>query len=233
MEEIFSTLLEELPSFLSAVSMISHDREQIVRRLVSAERQSPSVYGPARQLFLSVVEGTFPFEYAYRQAGLLKDPIERKCAISVIGAARKFLISFSPTRITRLPTMAISLAGGMKLDVTSVLLLHTNPLRLMVLHMWEEPLSEFQLSGAAGILRQAIAEHAPELSGCELEFVSIPLPAGRETRRLIRLDWKRLKPFEHEQLEQFLAFLLEAWKEYQRRGPRKVRRRNTPDLFNR
>jgi hypothetical protein len=233
MEEVFSTLLEELPSFLSAVSMVSYDQEQIIRRLVSAERQSPSVYRPARQLFLSVLEGAFSFEYAYRQAGLLKDPIERKCAIGVIGAARKFLVGFTPTRITRLPTMPISLEGGMKLDVTSIFLLHTSPRRLMCLHVWETPLSEFQLSGAGGILRRAIANHVPELIGCELEFISIPLREGRGTRRLIRLDWYRLRPFEDKQLQRFLALLQQAWEEYQRRGPRKFRRRSSPDLFTR
>ena len=67
MEREFSTPLNELPSFLSTISMVVDDRASIIESLVHAERKSPSRYEPAKALFCCVLEGKWTVSQALIQ----------------------------------------------------------------------------------------------------------------------------------------------------------------------
>src|ERR1700758_2403095 len=91
MEREYSTQLQELPSFLSTISMVVDDRASIVESLVQAERKSPPRYGPAKELFRCVLEGDWTVSQALIQARNVIDSVERKCATDILLASEKFL----------------------------------------------------------------------------------------------------------------------------------------------
>jgi hypothetical protein len=105
MEKEFSTPLLELPSFLSTISMVGDDQNAIVERLIQAERKSPPVYDPARELFLTVLEGKLSFERARTQAWRLFNEVERKCALQILDASENFLRGERPARIVSIAAL--------------------------------------------------------------------------------------------------------------------------------
>jgi hypothetical protein len=64
MEEGYSKLLTEFPSFLSSVSMVFDDRERIIKGLIHAERPSPPRYDPSRAIFIKALQSDFTFDEA-------------------------------------------------------------------------------------------------------------------------------------------------------------------------
>ena len=146
MHSELSTPLTELPSFLSTISMVVDDRAAIVQKLIQAERKSPPVYEPSRDLFLSVLEGKLAFGKATLQARRLADDTERRCAVQIMDASERFLSSERPARISRLPGLTYALPNGLQLDISPVWLRHLDPSRLLVLHFWQAPLSTRQLA---------------------------------------------------------------------------------------
>jgi|HubBroStandDraft_6_1064221.scaffolds.fasta_scaffold1655825_2 hypothetical protein len=71
--------------------MVGDDREQTIRELQYAERKSPAVYNPARDLFLSVLRGQFDLRSAFAQIRWVPDETERKCARDVLEASKSLL----------------------------------------------------------------------------------------------------------------------------------------------
>jgi hypothetical protein len=232
METKLSTPLEEPPSFLSMVSMVGDDQADTVRQLVHAERKSPPFNEPARQLFLSVLEGKFTYQGALAQAKQLSDQIERKCARVILEASKKFLAEQPAAHVGRLQPMGILLPKGLELGVSPVWLRHLLPKRLLILHFWQEPLSNWQRSAAAGILMAAMERHNPVLTRLEIDFISISEPAfsaGRHLnagRRLKEYGWHNLDRLDGDDLRRFLDRFCDAWDKYKRLPPREIRQRN-------
>ena len=232
METKLSKLLTEFPSFLSAVSMVADDREQIIRELQHAERPSPEVYRPARELFLSVLRGHLDFESALAQAGRVPDEVARRCARDVLRASKSFLMQQQPTEVIPLRGMGIELPNGMELRVSPVWHRRFSPARVLVLHFWRDALSDWQLRAAAGILRLAPAGDKPACLGLDLDFVSVAVPDHSAARRLRSYTWQTLDPLRGDELDHFLQRLCDAWAKYQERGPRPYKARPRRDLFN-
>jgi hypothetical protein len=231
MNEEFSTPLVELPSFLSTISMVGDDESAIIQKLVHAERKSPSVYAPSRDLFLAALEGKLNFEDVMRQAWNLSDEIQRKSAVSVLSTSKTFLSRERSVHISSVQKLEFSLPNGMPLDVTPVWLQQSNPPKLMILHFWRTPLSQWQLSAAAAVLKSTIRNQLPQLEACDIDFISVSFAQGSNSREFQRLNWTKLKPLNQVDLDRFWNYFLVAWSQYQRKAPRKIRRRKTPTLF--
>ena len=120
-----------------------------------------------------ILEGKLTFKQALGQAKKLSDPIERKCATDILIASRQFLQEEPRSiRVGLFPAMSIDLPNGVELDVSPVWLRHLSPNRLMILHFWQTPLSERQLSAAAAVLRTAGAAHAQQRASIGQVFQS-------------------------------------------------------------
>jgi len=231
MEFAVSTPLSELPAFLSTISMVVDDRALIIERLIQAERKSPPRYEPAKELFCRVLQGDLSVTQALAQARNVTDPVERKCAVDILEASKKFLFSAAPAHIGLFPSMNISIPNGMQLSVSPVRLRHLNSQRLMVLHFWQTPLSTWQLSAAGAVLRAALARNQPDYSNCELDFISVSVPGATSQRRFERYSWAKLKPLNDADLSRFWKQFCTAWSEYQSKGPRQFRRKRQSDMF--
>jgi hypothetical protein len=231
MERAVSTPLEELPTFLSSISMVVDDRASIINSLTQAERKSPPKYGPARDLFRRILQGDLSFADALRQAHNVVDPTHRACAVDVLEASSRFLRSETPARVGEFPTMDFSISTDMTLVVAPVWLRHLNPHRLMALHFWRKPLTARQLGAAAAVLRTALLLHHPEYVGCGLDFISVSHHEGTSGRQFQRYDWASLKPLDEVQLRRFWRQFCEAWSEYQKRAPRTFTRRHQPGFL--
>lgn len=233
MERDLSTPLIELPTYLSSISMVVDDRTAIIQSLVQAERKSPPIYEPARALFCRILEGSFNFQQAMIQARALADETERKCAVEVLQASEEFLCAERPTRVGIFPAMTHPLPNGMELSVSPILIRHFNPQRLMVLHFWRTPLSAWQLSAAGAVLRSALLRQQPQYSSCEVDFISVAVPNLATQRRFERYNWSKLRPLGPADLDRFWNQFLAAWSQYQRKGPREIKRKHMPSLFDR
>jgi hypothetical protein len=231
MEGEFSTPLVELPTFLSTISMVGDEQGAIVQRLIQAERKSPAVYDPTRDLFLSALEGKLSFEKAMAQAWNLIDETQRKCAVQILDASEHFLRGERHARVGPLPSLEYHLPNGLPLKIKPVMLRHFSPERLMVLHFWQSPLSQWQLSAAAAVLRSAVRTQLPQLSSCEVDFISVATSPTGNRRQFQKFNWTKLKPLNQAELDRFWNRFLTAWSQYQRGGPRKIKRWKTRGLF--
>jgi hypothetical protein len=212
-----STPLAELPTFLSTISMVA-DGVSIVQKLIQAERKSPPVYGPSRDIFLSVLKGKLGFDNAVIQARRLADETERKCAVQIIDASEQFLRNERPATITELSSLKYALPNGLKLDISPVWLRHFHPERLLILHFWQTPLTQRQLGAAAAVLRAALFDEHPQYSSCEVDFISVAFSQFGSGRRFERYNWVGLKPLDGDELRRFWSQFLAAWSQYQRIG---------------
>jgi hypothetical protein len=226
-----STPLTQLPSFLSTISMVVDDRGAIVQKLIQAERKSPPVYEPSRDLFLSILEGKLSFGKATVQARRLTDETERRCAVQIMDASERFLCNERPTPISRLPGLTYTLPNGLGLDISPVWLRHFDPSRLLVLHFWQAPLSTWQLGAAASVLRSALLQNEPQYSSCEIDFISVAFSPFSNRRWFECHNWVKLNPLNANELRRFWQRFLEAWVHYHRMGPREIRRKRAADLF--
>jgi hypothetical protein len=211
--------------------MVVDDRAAIVQRLTDAERKSPPVYDPARELFYRVLQGDLSLEKAIIQARNLHDQTERKCATEILRGSETFLLRERRSRIGPFPTMTYRLPNGMGLNVSGVMIRHLNPERLMVLHLWKTPLSDWQLSAASAVLKSVLLDQQPQYSACELDFISVSNSNPALERRFKQYNWTKLKPLNEHELARFWRQLLAAWSEYQRRPPREIRRKHLPSLL--
>lgn len=231
MEREFSKPLKELPSFLSTISMVVDDRREIIESLTQAERKSPSRYDPAKAFFCRVLEGDLSVTKALAQANTIADPIERRCAIDILDASKRFLADQTAAHVGPFPAMTIAIPNGLPLSVSPIWLRHLDRPRLMVLHFWQKPLSGWQLGAAGAVLRSALREQQPQFANCEVDFISVPLPEFATSRRFEHYGWAKLKPLPDKELQRFWKQLCTAWDEYQRREPREIKRRRPPDMF--
>lgn len=227
----FSTPLSELPTFLSTISMVVDDRSVIIQKLRQAERKSPSVYEPSRELFLRVLEGKLDFDRATVQARRIADEIERRCAVQILDASEHFLRSERPARHFRLPHLEYTLPNGLSLDVSPIWVRNFDPDRLMVLHFWQASLSDRQLAAAAAVLRTALLTSQPQYTSCEIDFVSIAFFQSGNRRRFERYNWVKLKPLKEAELSRFWRHFAAAWSQYQSMEPREVTPRRVKGLF--
>jgi len=228
-----SSPLRTLPSFLSTISMVVDDQSAIIKSLIHAERKSPPKYAPTRDLFFRVLKGDLSFSQALKQARLLPDHVQRRCALEVLEASKDFLRDTPKGVVTEFPPLQIQIPNQLALDVSPVWLQHRDPKKLLVLHFWRRPLADRQRSAAAIILRKALLQQQPFFSGCELDFVSVSVPTNSSSRKFRLYDWKGLKPLDERDLVRFWQPFLEAWSKYQSREPRRFRRRGERDLFDR
>jgi hypothetical protein len=226
-----STPLVELPTYLSTISMVVDDRAAIIRNLIQAERKSPPVYGPSRDLFLSVLQGKMSFDRAVIQARRLADETERKCAVQIIDASEHFLRGERPTTAVELSNLKYTLPNGLQLKIAPVWVRNFDPERLMVLHFWQAPLFQRQLGAAAAVLRSALHNDQPQYSSCEIDFISVAFSQFGSSRRFERYNWTRLKPLDGDELHRFWQQFLIAWSHYHLTGPREIRRKRSASLF--
>jgi hypothetical protein len=210
--------LNELPSFLSMVSMIFDDQELTIEKLFDAERKSPPFYKPAREFFCSVLR-EFSTSQAVEQAAKLSDPTERSCAIDVLAVANDFLTEQAKSRVTKIDLNTVA-PNGLKLRVAPLWVRELDKPRILVLHLWRTPLTEYQQSAAAALLRHAIQDHATELGSYELDFVSTSYNSTGLRREFRCLDWKRIRPLDDGGLARFWNRFIKAWDTYQKRPPK-------------
>jgi len=231
MERALSKPLSELPSFLSTISMVVDDRASIIESLTQAERKSPPRYEPAKEMFRRVLQGDLSVAQALVQARNLPDPVERKCAVDILQASEKILRAETPARVGPFPAMSFQIPNGMELSISPIWLRHLDQQRLLILHFWLRPLSAWQLSAAAAVLRTALLHHQPEYSNRELDFISVSLQEPTSQRRFERYGWVKLKPLSETDHSRFWKQFCAAWTEYRSRGPREFRRKRDDDPF--
>jgi hypothetical protein len=142
-----------------------------------------------------------------------------------------YLMEQAPARVIPLNPMGIDLPNGMELRVSPVWARHFSPTRLLVLHFWREPLSDWQLKAAPAILIAAMKRDKPTCLDLDLDFISVAVPDHATKRRLRTYSFDTLKPLDDDELQRFLQRLCDAWAEYQRRGPRAFKSRSRPSLF--
>jgi hypothetical protein len=225
-----STPLTKPPSFLSTVSMVVDDESSIVKDLVKAERKSPPVYDPAKEMFCKVLQGKLRFAQALTQARALVDP-ERRCAVEVLEASEEFLRGERVARIGPFPDMNHSLPNGLDLLVSQVHLRHLEPAQLMILHFWRQELSRRQLSAAAAILKSCLEMMKSDFQSSEIDFISVTFPDNATSRSFRVYHWADLAPLQPEALQKFWEPFCRAWRVYQAQGPRPIKSRRGPDLF--
>ena len=138
---LLSKPLAILPTYLSAISMVGDDSEYTVRQLIQAERPSPPVYDPARDLFIRILQGNLSVERALLEVERLHAETERRCARDVIEAAKPFLEKAQPAKIGRLNRMEVALPNGLNFVVSPIWIRHLAVPCFLVLHFWQEPLS--------------------------------------------------------------------------------------------
>ncbi len=231
MDTKFSTPIDQLPTFLSTISMVGDDRSAIIQKLREAERKSPSVYEPTRELFLTVLEGKLSFEKAMVQAWRVADYTEKKCATQVLEASKDFLQNQRPAYISRLSGMKFTLPNGLPLAVSPVWIRHLNPDRLLILHFWQASFSQWQLSAAGAVLRSALLDQLPQYAACEIDFISVPFVETANGRRFDKYSWTKLRPLNESETNRFWNRFLSAWTDYQRGPSRVIRLKRGPTLF--
>lgn len=228
---MLSTPLTKFPVYMSSIRIVTDDRQEAVKGLIHAEQTPPARYVVARDLFIEVLSGKMTYEQAYRQAGYEADPIKRRYALRIMEVSKDFFDNTRKYPISQLPTMAVILPNGMELNVAPIWARYDQPMRLMILYLWETPLSDLQLSVAAGLLHEAIRD--TKYRGRELDFISVSRPTHSAGRRLQLMGWEKLKPFYDDDLKSALKFYLcDVWDEYHRRGPRPINLRRGRDLLN-
>ena len=209
--------------------MVGDDRHSIIQKLRDAERKSPSVYEPTRALFLSVLRGKLDFEKAMQQAWRISDDVEKKCATQVLYASKDFLESQRPAHIAALTGLVFSLPNGLPLSVSPIWVRQSDPDRILVLHFWQTPFSDWQLSAAAAVLRQVLADY--EYGASEIDFISVPFSEVSNRRRFELYSWRKLKVMPPDELKRFWDRFISAWNEYQHKGPRAIKVRRDKTLF--
>jgi hypothetical protein len=207
------------------------DRSSIIESLIQAERKSPSCYEPAKALFCRILEGDLTVGQALLQASQVADPVERKCATDIIRASKDFLVKQTPSHVSAFPAMSISIPNGMSLSVSPIWIRHRKNPRLMVLHFWQKPLTDWQLGAAGAVLRSALVQGQPEFARCELDFVSVSLAEFATRRQFKHYTWAKIRPLSEADLNRFWKQFCAAWSEYKRRKPRVIKRRRLPDMF--
>ena len=164
----FSTPINELPSFLSTISMVGDDKHSILQRLQDAERKSPSVYEPTRALFLAILEGKLDFEKAMQQAWRLQDETEKKCATQVLDASKHFFEQQRPAHIAALTGLVFTLSNGLRLSISPIWVRQCDPDRILVLHFWQKAFSDWQLFPRS----EAVSAQEPKYLGPNQERLS-------------------------------------------------------------
>ena len=231
MDVAYSQLLTELPSFISTISMVEDDRENIIASFRHAERRSPSTYAPARDLIRRILQGDFSYKAAVHHAQAISGDVERRCALSVLETAKEFLCAEAPAAISSVDAMRYQVRSGLELKVGSLWVRHLVPQRLFVLHAWKKPLSEWQRGAFARILRDSLLEYQPDYANLEIDLISVAASEHSSNRKFEKYNWSALKPLDNQSLQRFLNQLLSAWDEYHKRGPRKFYPRRTGELF--
>ena len=231
MSDDLSVPLDELPGFLSTISMVEDDQRDIVKRLIAAEKKSPPRYDAARQLFLSVIEGQIDHERAELFANTISDPIDRRCAQDVLKAATNYLRSATSSPVGQLSPMRFEIRPDLSLGVAPIRVRQLEEPRVLLLHVWDRPLSDRQVRAAISILKRTLADQAPEYAYRDLEFVTVSTPPLSAQRSCKVYGWKTLPHMEDDELSRFLLALSDAWQTYRSIGPRPVRRRGPPRLL--
>lgn len=231
MVEDLSKPLGALPGFLSTISMVEDDQAQVIKGFIGAERKSPPRYGAARQLVLRVLEGQISLQQARDLADTVSDPVDRRCAQQVLRASQPFLESATAAPLSPLPLMSVEVRAGLSLSVGPVWVRQLEEPRLLLLHLWDRPLNKRQVRAVLAILRNALAAQQPAWSYWEIDFVSVATPELASERRCRVYGWRTLDPMEDDELARFFRDMLSAWDEYHRMGPRPVKRRGAPGLF--
>lgn len=231
MVDDLSKPLDALPGFLSTISMVEDNQAAIIKGFIGAERKSPPRYDAARQLIFRTLEGQISLIQALDYADGLSDPVDRRCAQQVLRASRSFLEAASVAPVAALPPMSVEVRAGLFLSVGPIWVRQLEEPRLLLLHLWDRPLNNRQVRAALAVLRTALATQQPAWSYREIDFVSVATPE-LAAKRLCRVyNWRTFAPMEEDELARFLRDMLSAWDAYHRLGPRPVKRRGPPGLF--
>lgn len=231
MVDDLSKPLEVLPGFLSSISMVEDDQAAVIKGFIGAERKSPPRYDVARQLIFKVLEGQISLQQAQDYADSVSDPVDRRCAQQVLRAGQPFLKTASVAPVSALPSMTVEVRAGLSLNVGPIWVRHLEEPRLLLLHLWDRPLNERQVRAALAVLRTALATQQPAWSYREIDFVSVATPELAAERHCRIHGWRTLAPMEDDELTRFFRDMLSAWDAYQKIGPRPVKRRGPPGLF--
>lgn len=231
MADDLSRPLEALPGFLSTISMVEDDQAAVIKGFIGAERKSPPRYDAARQLIFKTLEGQISLQQAHDYADSVSDPVDRRCAQQVLRASRPFLETAPIAPVTALPSMSVEIRAGLSLNVGPVWVRQLEEPRLLLLHVWDRPLNDRQVRAALAVLKAALATQQPAWSYREIDFVSVATPELAAKRHCRVYSWRTLAPMEEDELARFFRDMLSAWDTYRRIGPRPVKRRGPPGLF--
>lgn len=231
MVDDLSKPLEALPGFLSTISMVEDDQAAVIKGFIGAERKSPPRYDVARQLIFRILEGQISLQQAQNFADSVSDPIVRRCALQVLHASQPFLEGAPIAPVAALPSMSVEVRAGLSLSVGPIWVRQLEEPRLLLLHVWDQPLNERQVRAALAVLRIALANQQPAWSYREIDFVSVATPELAAKRHCRVYNWQTLAPMEEDELARFFRDMLSAWDAYHRIGPRLVKRRGPPGLF--
>ncbi|WP_126401830.1 hypothetical protein [Blastochloris tepida] len=223
--------LLEPPAYFSIAGMYGCSKSEIISRLRDAERPSPSIYTPAVDLFIAVLEKKISFKGAIVQASRLPEP-QNRCATNVLLEADNFLSLESAHCITKIPDIALPIGSELKINVSPIWLRRIgNIFRVLSLYFWKKKLTSGQLSAVGAIIKGGISCCRSDLSGLEIDLIAISENDLLSRRTFERYGWDRLKPLNEGDLEKFLSLFRESWREYRANGPRTPQTRHKKDLF--
>lgn len=234
METRISSPLEEPPAFLSAVLMVTDDERRLQQGLIQAERKSPPRYTAARDHLVRVLQGQVSFAFALDQARQIPKAVDRRCAVDVLEALQPYLDQQGAVRIERLAAAPVEVLEGLSIDVGPIWVAHSGEAaRLFVCHLWEAPLSDWQLGVTGRLIKAFIQTYHIGYAGLEIDFVCASLSDLSKRRNLRVYGWGRLDALVTDQDEKrFWERFKKGWVAYKSAPPRTYRVRQD-GLFNR
>ncbi|MNV50313.1 hypothetical protein D3C71_1423150 [compost metagenome] len=234
MDSRISTIIEQPPAFLSAVLMVTDDERRLQRGLIQAERKSPPRYTAARDHLLRVLQGQISFTFALSQARKIAKVVDRRCAVDVMEALEPYLNKQGVVRIERLAAAPVEVLEGLSIDVGPIWVAHSpDAARLFVCHLWESPLSDWQLGVAGRLIKAFLRDHYVRYAGLEIDFICASLSDLSRRRGLRVYGWERLDLLVNDQDEErFWKRFKKGWIAYKSAPPRIYRVRQG-GLFNR
>jgi hypothetical protein len=207
-------VVKNAPTLLHTVALVGINKHETIRNIRKMDVASPpSLYGPARQLVHKVLSGQC-FDWARRQANLLIDPAEKKCALVTLDALEKYLISTKPQWFRPLDIELYQLSADLQIPVrVDGLLKVGDETRVLCLHLWQKRLTTDQMRAAITVLGERLSRR-PELVESKLEILDISIDASVGERLLRKVGWETYSFMSNYELEAFMGRLLEAWQEY-------------------
>lgn len=203
------------PTLVHAVALVGKDvasTEHNIRKLMGGF--PPQLYKLANQLVFAVLNGQ-RLQWARRQAKLHKDPNQARYARIVLANLTKFLRETKADWIRPLEVDPYQVGPGLQLPIRVLGLMKCRgSVEVIVLHLWEKPISERAFRAAVTILQDRLRTRE-ELANVGLRWLDISKPKGSKARYLQQYGWSDVSLMPRDELNEFAGTLKEAWDLYQ------------------